>query len=270
MTDFVPVQGRRLTRAERKALDAENKKWPKHLVQCGDAEIGYPRPPMLKEVRPGARAGFWSRSMDAGSGLERLSIHRTTIKNGRWSDGILWDDMQRLKSECGRGDKCGVEVYPADEDLVNVANVRHVFILPEAPAFAWKKASDRRHDRDHPSPASRVAAPDQAVDRTDFLGARVRVERHHPDQHRNAMGRRPRVHWWYRVSLKETIMATITIRKLDDEVVDRLKEIARQNGRSMESELRMLFTRIAREPDPDPPSAPQGAALVADDKRECA
>jgi hypothetical protein len=30
-----------------------------------------------------------------------------------------------------------VEVYPPDEAVVNVANIRHLWLLAEAPAYAW-------------------------------------------------------------------------------------------------------------------------------------
>jgi hypothetical protein len=33
-----------------------------------------------------------------------------------------------------------VEIYPADGDVVAVANMRHLWLLPEAPAFAWRGA----------------------------------------------------------------------------------------------------------------------------------
>lgn len=35
-------------------------------------------------------------------------------------------------------------------------------------------------------------------------------------------------------------MATVTVRNLDDEVVKRLKQRAKENGRSLEAELRAL------------------------------
>ncbi len=71
---------------------------------------------------------------------QRLSCHRTEInKTGMWVDGITWEELMRLKSECGRGDRWAVEVYPPDVSVVNVANMRHLFLLPEAPVFAWKK-----------------------------------------------------------------------------------------------------------------------------------
>ena len=72
-------------------------------------------------------------------GVERLSICRTAITGDRWTDGISWNDIQRLKHECGRGDKFAVEIYPADKDVVNVANMRHIWILDEPPVYAWRK-----------------------------------------------------------------------------------------------------------------------------------
>lgn len=43
-------------------------------------------------------------------------------------------------------------------------------------------------------------------------------------------------------------MATLTIRNLDDAVVDRLKTRARNNLRSLEAELRTLLIRAAERP----------------------
>lgn len=78
---------------------------------------------------------------DEGGGIERLSFLRTQLAtdSGRWVDGIAWDDLQRLKRECGRGQSFAVEVYPPDRDLVNVANMRHLWVLPAPLPFAWRK-----------------------------------------------------------------------------------------------------------------------------------
>jgi hypothetical protein len=55
-------------------------------------------------------------------------------------DGIGWDDLQRLKGEAGYGEYCAVEIYPPDADVVNVANMRHLFILKSPPAMMWRDA----------------------------------------------------------------------------------------------------------------------------------
>lgn len=67
-----------------------------------------------------------------------MSVCRTSMRQGRWVDGISWDDLQRLKREAGYGESDAVEVYPADSDVVNVANMRHLWILETPIRFAWR------------------------------------------------------------------------------------------------------------------------------------
>jgi len=43
-------------------------------------------------------------------------------------------------------------------------------------------------------------------------------------------------------------MATLTIRNLDDGVVERLKQRAERNGRSLEAEIRQILQRTAGNP----------------------
>ena len=54
----------------------------------------------------------------------RLDIER---KDG--TDGIGWDELQKIKSECGFGSFDAVELYPADKDVVNTGNWRHLYVL---------------------------------------------------------------------------------------------------------------------------------------------
>lgn len=74
---------------------------------------------------------------DAKSEARRITINRTTIDNqGRWRDGITWDELQRIKADVGFGDVWAVEVFPPQDKVVNVANMRHLWIVPK-PQFAW-------------------------------------------------------------------------------------------------------------------------------------
>ena len=43
-------------------------------------------------------------------------------------------------------------------------------------------------------------------------------------------------------------MANLTIRNLDDAIVEKLKAKAKDNGRSLEAELRVLLTEVAERP----------------------
>ena len=80
---------------------------------------------------------------DYTNGYLRLCVQRTTIKDdGSYEDGISWDKIQEIKNLLGFGDWWGLEVYPSDKDLVNVSNIRHIWLFKEPPAFAWKDTQE--------------------------------------------------------------------------------------------------------------------------------
>lgn len=71
-------------------------------------------------------------------GVLRLSCGRTTMRpDGRWNDGITWDELQEVKRQVGHGDDYAIEVYPRDCDVVNVANMRHLWVMPLPLHFGW-------------------------------------------------------------------------------------------------------------------------------------
>ena len=76
------------------------------------------------------------------SGVLRFSVNRTHVDPAtlRWVDGISWDDLQRLKREAGFGGLEMVEIYPPDADLVDVANIRHLWIVSTRMPFSWRAA----------------------------------------------------------------------------------------------------------------------------------
>lgn len=71
--------------------------------------------------------------------MRRLSVLRVTTQKDDWADEITWDQLQRVKRECGFGEVDAVEVYPRDSDVVNVANIRHLWLMDEPVAFAWRR-----------------------------------------------------------------------------------------------------------------------------------
>lgn len=75
--------------------------------------------------------------------IARLSVCRTRLSGDRWADNIQWDDLQRLKGECGFAHHDAVEVYPPAGDVVNVANFRHLWILKERLAFVWRRRREQ-------------------------------------------------------------------------------------------------------------------------------
>lgn len=118
-----------MTRAECRAyLKREAAKWPPYLVQI-QREL-WPDLGTCAECRLPVEA--WKSSQ---------FVVLVFAEGGKRQDGISWDELQEIKSEMGRGDRFAVEIFPATNDLVNVANLRHLWILPEPPPFAWRRSA---------------------------------------------------------------------------------------------------------------------------------
>ena len=67
----------------------------------------------------------------------RLTVNRTMILDtGDWVDGITWDELMQVKQECGFGAWWGVEIYPPPEKVVDVANMRHLWLHETRPRIA--------------------------------------------------------------------------------------------------------------------------------------
>lgn len=135
-----------MTRTQRRAAEAhlrqQNAQWSDTLKPWPREQWrgGHPPPPGL--ISAYRSRNFMVQVFQAEApAVVRLSINRTAIKrDGSWVDGITWEDLQRIKSECGYGSCDAIEVYPADIDVVNVANMRHLWILEDGQLpFAWRR-----------------------------------------------------------------------------------------------------------------------------------
>lgn len=70
----------------------------------------------------------------------RMTVCRVTLgDDGHWDAGLSWDELQDIKREIGFGDWYGVEIYPRDVDVVNVANMRHLWLLAVPLPLGWFK-----------------------------------------------------------------------------------------------------------------------------------
>jgi hypothetical protein len=71
----------------------------------------------------------------------RISVLRTEVNEAgtRWADGITWDELMDCKRGIGFGARWAIEIYPADIETVNVANIRHLFLCDEPPPQAWRQ-----------------------------------------------------------------------------------------------------------------------------------
>ena len=85
------------------------------------------------------------------NGMRRLTVNSTRRTASRkrksgtdWRDGITWDELQRIKNETLSPDVWCVEVYPAEKELVDVSNMRHLWVLdgPPETRFPNKAVTD--------------------------------------------------------------------------------------------------------------------------------
>jgi hypothetical protein len=122
-------------RAQRRQLEQASKRLPDHMISVPMHE--WPSAPLkLKELWRSNR--FLVQVFHEPEGIERVSVTVTSIQGNRFADGISWDELQFIKHQIGRGNCCAVEIYPPDADVVNVANMRHLWLLPESPSYMWK------------------------------------------------------------------------------------------------------------------------------------
>lgn len=142
------------TAAQLREMKRQNARFPAHLVTVPPEQW----PDMSKSPHQSGSqvlAAYRSRAFLVAiwlepNGFTRMSVNRSEWdeRKGRFRDDISWDDLQRLKAEAGFGDMCAVEIYPPDEHVVNVANMRHIFLINGSPAFMWTNA---------PNPKAQVA-----------------------------------------------------------------------------------------------------------------
>lgn len=128
-----------ITRQQRRALVRKNQIYPVYLVEV--TREFWPEVLQSSRVKQLYRSrDFLVQVVDEPCG-ERLSICRTAVgqDNRNWEDKITWDELQLLKRECGRGDRWAVEIYPPEASVVNVANLRHLWVLNEAPGYGWEQ-----------------------------------------------------------------------------------------------------------------------------------
>ena len=132
----------RWTREQRREMERDNRKWPRVLQEVPREQ--WPEGVSLWPASKQPLTVFRSREFllqvyeAPKPALVRLSVNRTIATAERWQAGISWDELQRLKGECGYAFYDAVEVYPATEDVVNDANMRHLWVMDEKLTFAWR------------------------------------------------------------------------------------------------------------------------------------
>lgn len=137
-------QNREQRRAAASSLKKQALSYPEKLAEVPRDQWPLPAPEIQRVLRSRYFLvhQYLPRREHSAMVVCRLSICRTRMgADGRWTDGITWDELQRIKAEAGYAQQDAVEVFPRGEDVVNVANMRHLWILAGLLPFAWRAAS---------------------------------------------------------------------------------------------------------------------------------
>lgn len=128
------------SRTERRLLKKENEKWPLKLMEVPELEWRTCACD-TKQFKVWRSRDFLVQAFNEPNGVIRLSVNKTImLSSGRWDDGLSWDELQKIKQQAGYGDRFAIEIYPEDSNIINVANMRHLWLLPEPLNVGWKKA----------------------------------------------------------------------------------------------------------------------------------
>ena len=88
--------------------------------------------------------GVWEDDVYQVAGFLDQNTIRLDICRKDMKDGLGWNDLQLIKTKCGFGEFDAVEFYPRDKDVLNTANIRHLYLfstlLPQIRrGYTWKK-----------------------------------------------------------------------------------------------------------------------------------
>ena len=124
-------------------LAQQNAKYP--VVPVEIPKYAWPKDADPKRIKEFRSRDFLIQVFEEADGVLRLSFNRTSITpTGEWTEGISWDDLQWLKSQIGYQDRTAVEIYPPSSDVVNVANLRHLWVLPYRLPFEWRADATKK------------------------------------------------------------------------------------------------------------------------------
>lgn len=136
------MASRQLRRAIASDLRRRATEWPAQLAPVPEREWPAQRPDVQRPTAVWRSRDYLVQMFPVpplnGIEVRRLSVNRCAITNdGHWEQDISWDSLQRLKRETGHGEWYAVEIYPRDNDLVYVANMRHLWLLAKPLGIGW-------------------------------------------------------------------------------------------------------------------------------------
>lgn len=143
-----PAPGKSELRRLRRALKAENDRWPECMREVpmtgwseGMKALAVNLTAKAVPMRAWRSRRFAAVLFDEGVRVpNRLSVNRAELSAaGNFVDGITWDELMQVKRECGFGKRDALELFPADTTVVNDANMRHLWILDTPSRLNWNR-----------------------------------------------------------------------------------------------------------------------------------
>jgi len=139
-----------MNRAERRALKAVSRELaanrPAHLTEIPQSDWPPPRGNAPRPLRCWQSQKYLVQLYEApptDAARFRLTVCRVTLNaQGRWDDQLAWEELQAVKREVGFGSWYAVEVYPPDQHIVNVANMRHLWLCEKPLQIGWLEGDD--------------------------------------------------------------------------------------------------------------------------------
>ena len=140
---------RDLNRQQRRALEKAKRvlinTYPEELTRVSEDDPNLPytsHPQDLDSIWRNKKFTVMVWNVPAG---KKMTISRNTWDSHacRYKDGITWDEIMEIKRGIGMGEENAVEFYPPDSEVINIANVRHIWILPKSATDAMLKLDDK-------------------------------------------------------------------------------------------------------------------------------
>jgi hypothetical protein len=131
-------QDKKLLSLVRRNLRRDNLAFPPRLVEV--EENNWPEMILMSPDRPSRvlRSRFYLALLFEETVPFRMSVCISDIgSDGLWKDGLTWDDLQDIKRQAGFGEWWGFEAFPSEDKVVNVANMRHLWLFPQGLPFCW-------------------------------------------------------------------------------------------------------------------------------------
>ena len=139
MNHYSAAKGAPRTTKDRREWRLACKEWPDRMTLVQIPQSTRTLPSGTYAVKAWRSSRYLATHWRERNGNERLSVNRVDINTatGAWKEGITWEQLQEIKSQCGFDDKAMIEIYPPGNRVINDAPMRHLWFVDEIPKQTW-------------------------------------------------------------------------------------------------------------------------------------